>query len=90
MEWTKEAPKAAGYYWVWQSEDDWPCNGHPRCVIVGDANVGTAAAVRLAAWVPFMDYSEDVVEWADAYWIGPLELPPIPGIVSSVASQLST
>ena len=85
--WSRSAPVAPGHYWVWQDAGTWPCKGDVHCVLVElERSSRTGVAVRVVAWVPFMEYSDAVVcsdsenTWLDAWWLGPVAPPNAPNV----------
>jgi len=74
VKWTADRPTKPGLYWVWQPEDEWPCNGKVYAVEVTPKSGG------LEAWVPFMDYADPVSseDWDGSMWAGPITKPEPP------------
>lgn len=82
MKWTSVPPSAAGYYWVWQSANEWPCEGKILCTLVEKIDEGWQARVPGQGYSESVEFNED--NWSDgdtwygAYWMGPIDIPELP------------
>jgi hypothetical protein len=72
-EWTKDRPTEEGFYFVWQPQPVWPCEGEVHIVRV-------LVDIVVRAFVPYMDYADPISysTWSHSWWMGPIELPKPP------------
>jgi len=43
--------------------------------------------IGLDAWVPYMDYSDPLIEWENSYWSGPVDTPRKPSLEELVVAR---
>lgn len=79
---TRTLPTRPGFYWVWSK--GFPCDDEIFCVKVRRAQCNGRDI--LLAWVPKMDYEEEVTrahgEWADCLWSRHYNPPELPAVDS--------